>query len=97
MQDWPGGLLEAHAQLAGDDGGECCFAEAGRPVQQHMIHGFAAFQRSFNGDREIFLKLRLAGKLREFRGAQRGFKLALAFQRRRRGDSSLTHVVPGYQ
>ena len=50
LQDRPGGLLESHAQLAGDDGSECRFAQAGRPVKQNMIHGFAAFQRSFNGD-----------------------------------------------
>ena len=33
---------------------------------------------------KILLEFRLASKLREFGGAQRGFKLPLAFQRRRR-------------
>ena len=42
LQDGPGGLLEGHFQLLGDDGGERRFAQAGRAVEQDVVHGLAA-------------------------------------------------------
>ncbi len=83
LQNRPGGLLEADSQFGRDDGGERCLAQAGRAVQQHVIHGFAALLGGFDGDGEIFLELRLAGEVVQLGRTERGFKLSLAFQRRR--------------
>ena len=95
LKNGPGGLLEADAQFGGDDGGERGFAQAGRPVQQHVIHGLAALLGGFDGDGEVLFELRLAGEVGQPRGAQGGFELPLALQRRGRSDSRFTHVVLG--
>ncbi len=73
------GLLDAHAQLGGDDPGERGLAQAGRAVEQHVIHGLAAVFRGFDGDGEILLDLGLAGEIGQAVRAERGFELPLLF------------------
>ena len=65
-----GGLLEADAELVGDDGGEGGFAEAGRAEEEDVIEGFAARFGGFEGDGELLLGLALADELGEAVGAE---------------------------
>ena len=44
------GLFKADAELGRDDGGERGFAEAGRTVEQNVIHRFSALFGGFDGD-----------------------------------------------
>ncbi len=92
LQDRPGGLLESHAQFAGNDGSECRLAKAGRPIEQNVIHGLAAPFGGLDGDRKVFLEIGLASEIGQPGGTQSGFELALAFQRRGRCDSGFAHV-----
>ncbi len=90
------GLLNADAQLRRDDAGQRRLAQARRPVEQHVIHRFAALLRGFDGDREIFLDLRLSREIGEPARAQRGFKLPLLFAQRRRNNALFAHEVLVY-
>ncbi len=63
LQHGTRGLLDGHAQLGGDDPRQRRLAQARRPVQQHVVHRLSAAARGFNGDREIFFDLGLAGEV----------------------------------
>ncbi len=84
-------MFESHAQFRGDDGGERRFAQAGRAVQQDMIHGFAALLGGFDGDAEILFELRLAGEIVQLGGPECSFELALALESRGRNDTIVAH------
>ena len=47
------GRLKVHSQLVGDDVGQSRFAQAGRAVEQNVVHGFAARVRGLDRDRQI--------------------------------------------
>jgi hypothetical protein len=49
-----GGGAKAHAEFAGHDLRQRGFAEAGRPVQQHVIHRLATGAGGLDEDREVF-------------------------------------------
>jgi hypothetical protein len=78
-QNGSGGLLERDVEFLGDDRGESRFTQAGRAVEQHVIHGFAALAGGLDGDAQIFLETLLAGEINQAPGAQSNFKLALFF------------------
>ena len=42
LQRGAAGLLIADAELVSDDGGQRCFAEAGRAEEEDVVEGFAA-------------------------------------------------------
>ena len=67
------------SQFLRDDGGEGGFAQAGRAVEQHVVHGFAAFVWRLQWRCEFLLELGLAGEIGQPRGPESGFELALAF------------------
>ena len=77
LQHGPGSGGEGDFQLLGDDGGERGFAEAGRPVEQHVVHGFAALAGGLDGDGEILFQLALPGEIGEPARAQSRFELRL--------------------
>ena len=70
LQRGAGGLLEADAELVGDDGGEGGLAEAGRAEEEDVVEGFAAGSGGFEGDGELLLGLGLADELGEAVGAE---------------------------
>jgi len=94
LQDGARSLFETHAQLGRDDGRECRLPQAGRPVEQYVVHRLSALLGCLDGNGKVFLELGLAGEIVQPGGAQRGFKLTLAFECGGRSDSHLTHVVP---
>src|SRR5438270_9812134 len=65
LQQGSGGGLEVNSKLIGDDIGERGFAQAGRAVEQDVVHGLATRASSFDGYREIFLHLLLTNELGE--------------------------------
>ena len=75
LQHGSGGLVKGDVQLLGDDGGEGGFAEAGRAVEQDVVHGLAALAGGFDGDGEVFFELGLAGEIGQAARAQAGFEL----------------------
>ncbi len=93
LQNRAGGLLEADAQLRGDDGGERGLAQARRAVEQHVIHGLAALARGFDGDGEVLLQLGLAGEIGQPPRAKRRFELPIVFLDDRRKRFPVGHVL----
>ncbi len=63
LKDRARSLFEADAQLGRNDGRKRRLAQAGRPVQQHMVHRLSAFLGGFDGDGQVFLELSLAGEI----------------------------------
>ncbi len=57
LQGGAGGLLEADAELVGDDGGEGGLAEAGRAEEQDVVERFAAGLGGLERDGELLLGL----------------------------------------
>src|ERR1700680_1111439 len=92
----PEGLLPADAQLGRDDARERRLAEAGRPVEQHVIHGLAAVFGGLDRNRQILLHPGLSGEVGQTDGAKRGFKLPLLFAQRRRYNALFPHEVLVY-
>src|SRR3954447_9933693 len=62
-----------------------------------MIERFAALFGGLNGDRQVFLQLRLTGEVGETFWPKRRLELALFFARRSRNDALLTHEAPVYR
>ncbi len=89
-----GGLLEAHVQLIGNDGGESGFAQPRGPREKHVIQGLAAGFGGFEGDGELFLSFGLANELAQPAGAQFQFK-ALLLVGARGADQPFRGVVAG--
>ena len=65
------GTSSSSAMMRGQRG----FAQPGRAVEQHVVHGFAALAGGFDGDGEILFQLGLSGEIGEAARAQPGFKL----------------------
>ena len=42
LNGWPGGLLKGNSHFIGNDRGQRGFAQARRPVEQHMVERLAA-------------------------------------------------------
>ena len=76
LEDWRGGGGEVNLQFLRDDGREGGFAETRRTVQQHVVHGFAAFSRGFDSDRKVFLQLGLPGEIGQAARTKTGFDTA---------------------
>ena len=70
LQRGAGGLLEADAELVGDDGREGGFAQAGRAEEQDVVERFVAGFGGFEGDGELLLGFLLADEFAEARGAE---------------------------
>ena len=94
LQHRTGGLLPADSQLRRDDARERGFAQAGRAVEEHVIHRLAALFRGFDGDGEILLDLGLAGEIVQEARAKGGFKLPFIFAQRRGNDAVVVHEAP---
>src|SRR5258708_39913432 len=63
LQDRARSLFEADAQLGCDDSRERCLPQAGRPVQQHVVHRLSALLGGFDGDGQVLLELGLTGAI----------------------------------
>ena len=94
LQGGAGGLLKAHVQLVGNDGGEGGLAEARRPEEEHVVEGLAAGFCGFQGDGKLLFRLGLADEFAEPAGAQFEFK-ALLFVGARGADQPFWGVVSG--
>jgi hypothetical protein len=64
---------KADTQFAGDDLRQRGLTESGRPVQQHMVQGFAAVARGLDEHCQVFPAGLLANELRQGLRAQRRF------------------------
>ena len=63
LQRRPRGLLKAHVELVGNDGGQRGLAQPRRAEEQHVIQRLAARFRRLKRDRQLFLGLGLADEL----------------------------------
>ena len=70
LEGGAGGLLEADAELVGDDGGEGGLAEPGGSEEEDVIEGLAAGASGFERDGELLLGALLADELAQPVGAQ---------------------------
>ncbi len=70
----PGRGAHVDPHLGGDDVGQRGLAQAGRPVQQHVVQRLAPALRRVDGDLEVVLYLLLSQELREAFGAQGGIE-----------------------
>jgi hypothetical protein len=59
----PRGGGEGHLQFFGDDGRQRGFAQPRRPVEQHVVHGFAAHAGGLDGDSQVLFQLGLSGEI----------------------------------
>ena len=71
----PRGGTERHLQFLPDDGGQRGFAQSRRPVEQHVVHGFAAHAGRLDGDSEVLLQLGLAREIGQTARAEARFEL----------------------
>jgi len=78
-----GGLLEAHVEFIGNDGGKSGFAQAWRPEEKNVIERLARAICGFKRDGKLPFGLGLADELTQPAGAQFEFK-APALRRRGR-------------
>ena len=85
------GAFEIGAHALGDDVGEGGFAQAGRPAEEKVIEGLAAFFGGLDGDFEPFLDLGLAGEFGKEGGAQRHFQRGVRLGQHIR-DHSIRHA-----
>ncbi len=92
MQRRAGGLLEAHVEFVGDDGGQRGLAQAWRAEEEHVVEGLAAGFGGFQGDGELLLGFGLADELAQ--PARTQFELkALFFVGARGADQPFRSVV----
>ena len=89
-----GGGGELHFELFTDDGGKGGLAEPGRPVEEHVVHGFATQARGLNGDAEVLLELGLAGKVGQAARAEARFKLQIFGLACAGNQLPVGHVLP---
>jgi hypothetical protein len=80
--------LERHAQVARDTGGERCFAQARRAVQQNVAQRFFAFPRGVDRDGQPLRDLPLADHLVHVPRTQRDLVVA-EFAERMMGGGEL--------
>src|SRR5262245_42745507 len=73
----PGRGFDLRAHLAGYDLSERRFAQARRPVEQHVIQRFVARKSGFDEDAQVVLDLLLADVFAQDLWAQREFDLLL--------------------
>ena len=95
LEDGAGGLFEADLQLGRDDGGQRGLAQAGRAVEQDVVHGVAPPARGLDGDGEVLLELGLAGELVELPRAQAGLEELVLVLRRGGSDAAVPHENTG--
>ena len=57
--------------------GERGFAQAGRAVEQHVVHGFAAQAGGLDGDGQVLFQLVLAGEVGQAARTEAGFELRI--------------------
>ena len=70
LQGWPRRLLEANAQLVGDDGSEGGLAQPRRSEEEDVVESFAARPCGFEGDGELLFGFGLTDELGEPGGAE---------------------------
>ena len=88
------GLLEAHVEFIGNDGGEGSLAQSRRAKKQDVIESFAARFGGFEGDGKLLFCFRLADELAQPAGAQFQLKTLLFFGARS-ADETFRSVVAG--
>ena len=86
--------MNGDLELLGDDGGESGFAEAGRAVEQDVVHGFAALAGGLDGDVEILFELGLPGELGQAARAEARFKLQIFGLAVAGNQVPVGHVLP---
>ncbi len=96
LQYRTGGLLNSDAQFRCNNSGERGLAQAGRAVEQHVIHGFAPPAGGFDRDGEVLFDFGLTCEIGQASGPERDFELPLLFAQRRRNDTLITHEVSVY-
>ena len=82
-------VVNGDFQLLGDDGGERGLAQAGRAVEQHVVHRLAAHFGGLDGDGEVLFELGLSGEIGQPARAQARFELQIF------GLASRRKPVPG--
>ena len=91
LNDGPGGGLQPHSQLVGDDSGQGGLSQAGRTVEQHVVQGLAAGAGRRHRDLQVLLDLGLAYILLQNLGAQAELVALLLLEGSPRNDSILVH------
>jgi len=84
LEGGAGGLLEAHVEFIGNDGGKSGFAQAWRPEEKNVIERLAARFCGFKRDGKLLFGLGLADELTQPAGAQFEFKSPALRRRGRR-------------
>src|SRR6266481_8180721 len=87
FKERPGAGLDDDAKLIGDDLRESGFPEAGRPIEQHVVEGFAAAARGFDRNGDVFLDPFLADVFGERFGAHAGVKARVVIKRSAADDA----------
>ena len=75
LQHGAGGLREGDVKLLRDDRRKGGFAQAGRAVEQHVVHGFSTLAGGVDGDLEVLFEACLTCEIGQAAGAQAHFKL----------------------
>src|ERR1017187_2489380 len=97
LQHWPCGGAEPHLQLLADDGRQRGLAEAGRPVEQHVVHGLAAQSGRLDGDAEVLLQFGLSYEIGQTARAKAHFKLQIFGLAGAGNQFPVGHVLPAYR
>ena len=92
LDDRTCGRAHGHAELVGDDVGQGGLAEAGRPVEQHVIEGLAALPRRGDGDVQVLADLVLADVLVERARTQSTLVLDVVVDAARGDQAFVGHV-----
>src|SRR5882757_3677462 len=87
FKERPGAGLDDHAKLIGDDLRESGFPEAGRPIKQNVVEGFAAAARGFDRNGDVFLDPSLADVFGERFRAHAGVKARVVVKRSTADDA----------
>src|SRR5262249_47417672 len=81
-------LCDLDAQLVRQDRRERGLAKTRRPVEQHVVEGFAALARRLEEDGELFLERRLPDELVEPQRSQPRLVLEVLAEANRIGDTA---------
>ena len=90
-------VVNGDAQFLGDDGGERGLAQAGRAVEQHVVHRLAAHAGGLDGDGEVLFQLALSGEIGQAARAQPGFELQIFGLAIAGNQFPVGHVLPAYR
>ena len=94
-QHGAGGDPEPRAHLGGDDAGQGCLAQSGRPGKEQVVGGLLPLEGGLDHDPEVLGELSLAHELRECAGPQAGVVGLLGGRGDRRqklGEPFLAHA-----